>query len=173
LNFHQGRIIQKRSQASIINEARKLTWLPGFKGYIHDVGGPTANFRNKACKSRKFSGACKERQCLYPKPCKNLIVDHSEYLELLRKLREIPEIKKVFIRSGIRYDYLMLDKNDDFFVELCRHHVSGQLKVAPEHVVDRVLEKMGKPQREVYDRFVKKFYEINRKIGKEQYLVPY
>ncbi|ABN52326.1 MAG TPA: YgiQ family radical SAM protein [Hungateiclostridium thermocellum] len=173
LNFHQGRIIQKRSQASIINEARKLTWLPGFKGYIHDVGGPTANFRNKACKKQEISGACKERQCLYPKPCKNLIVDHSEYLELLRKLREIPEIKKVFIRSGIRYDYLMLDKNDDFFVELCRHHVSGQLKVAPEHVVDRVLEKMGKPQREVYDRFVKKFYEINRKIGKEQYLVPY
>ncbi|HOM01416.1 MAG TPA: YgiQ family radical SAM protein [Acetivibrio sp.] len=173
LNFHQGRIIQKRSQASIINEARKLTWLPGFKGYIHDVGGPTANFRSKACKKQESSGACKERQCLYPKPCKNLIVDHSEYLELLRKLREIPEIKKVFIRSGIRYDYLILDKNDDFFVELCEHHVSGQLKVAPEHVVDRVLEKMGKPQREVYDRFVKKFYEINKKIGKEQYLVPY
>lgn len=173
LNYHQGRIIQRRSQASIINEARKITWLPGFKGYIHDVGGPTANFRNKACKKQESSGVCKKRQCLHPQPCKNLEVDHSEYLELLRKLREIPEIKKVFIRSGIRYDYLMLDKNDDFFAELCKHHVSGQLKVAPEHVVDRVLEKMGKPQRKVYDRFVKKFYEINKKIGKEQYLVPY
>lgn len=173
LNFHQGRIIQKRSQASIINEAKKLTWLPGFKGYIHDVGGPTANFRHKACKKQDSKGACKEKQCLHPEPCKNLKVDHSEYLGLLRKLREIPEIKKIFIRSGIRYDYLMLDKNDDFFVELCEHHVSGQLKVAPEHVVDRVLEKMGKPQRKVYDKFVKKFYEINKRIGKEQYLVPY
>lgn len=173
LNYHQGRIIQRRSQVSIINEARKLTWLPGFKGYIHDVGGPTANFRNKACQKQESSGVCKRKQCLHPEPCANLTVDHSEYLELLRKLREIPEIKKVFIRSGIRYDYLMLDKNDDFFVELCEHHVSGQLKVAPEHVVDRVLEKMGKPQRKVYDRFVKKFYEINEKIGKKQYLVPY
>ncbi|MFZ5987297.1 MAG: YgiQ family radical SAM protein [Bacillota bacterium] len=173
LNFHQGRIIQKRSQASIINEAKKLTWLPGFKGYIHDIGGPTANFRHKACSRQETKGACKERQCLHPEPCRNLNVDHREYLALLRKLREIPEVKKVFIRSGIRYDYLMLDKNDDFFMELCEHHVSGQLKVAPEHVVDRVLEKMGKPQRQVYDRFVKKFYEINKKIGKEQYLVPY
>ncbi|WP_010249694.1 YgiQ family radical SAM protein [Acetivibrio cellulolyticus] len=173
LNFHQGRIIQKRSQSSIINEAKKIIWQPGFKGYIHDVGGPTANFRNKACKKQSTKGVCKERQCLYPEPCKNLIVDHSEYLALLRKLREIPEVKKVFIRSGIRYDYLMLDKNDDFFIELCKHHVSGQLKVAPEHVVDRVLEKMGKPQRKVYDRFVKKFYDINKKINKEQYLVPY
>lgn len=173
LNFHQGRIIQNRSQSSIINEARKLTWLPGFKGYIHDVGGPTANFRSKACSKQDKSGACKGKQCLYPEPCKNLIVDHSEYLGLLRKLREIPEIKKVFIRSGLRYDYIMLDKNDDFFVELCEHHVSGQLKVAPEHVVDRVLDKMGKPGRKVYDKFVKKFYEINRRIGKEQYLVPY
>ena len=173
LNFHQGRIIQKRSQPSIINEARKLTWIPGFKGYIHDVGGPTANFRHKACKKQETKGVCKERQCLHPEPCKNLIVDHREYLSLLKKLREIPQVKKVFIRSGIRYDYLMLDKNDDFFIELCEHHVSGQLKVAPEHVADRVLEKMGKPQRHVYDRFVKKFYEINKKIGKEQYLVPY
>lgn len=173
LNFHQGRIIQNRSQSSIINEARKLTWLPGFKGYIHDIGGPTANFRSKACSKQDKSGACKGKQCLYPEPCKNLIVDHSEYLGLLRKLREIPEIKKVFIRSGLRYDYIMLDKNDDFFVELCEHHVSGQLKVAPEHVVDRVLDKMGKPGRKVYDKFVKKFYEINRRIGKEQYLVPY
>jgi len=173
INFHQGRVIQNRSQASIIHEAQKLTWLPGFKGYIHDIGGPTANLRHAACEKQRKSGVCKEKQCLYPEPCRNLIVDHSEYLELLRKLRNIPEVKKVFIRSGIRYDYLMLDKNDDFFYELCEHHVSGQLKVAPEHVVERVLDKMGKPGRKVYDRFVKKFYEINRKIGKEQYLVPY
>ena len=173
LNFHQGRVIQKRSQASIINEAKKLIWQPGFKGYIHDVGGPTANFRAVACERQKVHGTCKGKQCLYPQPCKNLKVDHSEYLELLRKLRQLPEVKKVFIRSGIRYDYLMLDKNDDFFKELCEHHVSGQLKVAPEHVVDRVLEKMGKPGRKVYDSFVKKFYEINKSIGKEQYLVPY
>jgi uncharacterized radical SAM protein YgiQ len=173
INFHQGRAIQSRSQKSILNEAKKLTYLPGFKGYIHDVGGPTANFRHTACKKQKKSGVCKGKQCLYPDPCKNLTVDHSEYLSLLRKLRDIPEIKKVFIRSGIRYDYLMLDKNDDFFMELCEHHVSGQLKVAPEHVVDSVLEKMGKPGREVYDKFVKKFYDINKKIGKEQYLVPY
>ncbi len=173
LNFHQGRAIQKRSQASIINEAKKLVWQPGFKGYIHDVGGPTANFRNTSCDRQAVHGTCKSRQCLYPQPCKNLKVDHSEYLELLRKLRDIPEVKKVFIRSGIRYDYLMLDKNDDFFRELCEHHVSGQLKVAPEHVVDRVLEKMGKPGRKVYDAFVKKFYEINKELGKEQYLVPY
>lgn len=173
LNFHQGRVIQKRSQASILNEAKKLIWLPGFKGYIHDVGGPTANFRNIACERQKKYGTCKGRQCLYPKPCKNLTVDHGEYLELLRKLRQLPEVKKVFIRSGIRYDYLMLDKNDDFFEELCEHHVSGQLKVAPEHVADRVLEKMGKPGRKAYDAFVKKFFEINKRIGKEQYLVPY
>ncbi len=173
LNFHQGRVIQKRSQASILNEAKKLVWLPGFKGYIHDVGGPTANFRSVACDRQKEQGTCKGKQCLYPQPCKNLKVDHTEYLELLRKLRQIPEVKKVFIRSGIRYDYLMLDKNDEFFKELCEHHVSGQLKVAPEHVVDRVLEKMGKPGRRVYDAFVKKFYEINKSIGKEQYLVPY
>lgn len=173
LNFHQGRVIQNRSQASVLNEAKKLTWLPEFKGYIHDIGGPTANFRSKACEKQVKSGVCKGKQCLHPEPCKNLIADHSEYLSLLRKLRELPEVKKVFIRSGIRYDYLMLDKNDDFFMELCEHHVSGQLKVAPEHVADSVLEKMGKPGRKVYDRFVKKFYEINKKIGKEQYLVPY
>ncbi len=173
LNFHQGRVIQKRSQASVINEAKKLIWTEGFKGYIHDVGGPTANFRSVACENQVKHGVCKDRQCLHPNPCKNLKVDHSEYLDLLRKLRALPEVKKVFIRSGIRYDYLMLDKNDDFFTELCEHHVSGQLKVAPEHVVDRVLEKMGKPDRKLYDRFVKKFYDINRKINKEQYLVPY
>ena len=173
LNFHQGRVIQKRSQASVLNEAQNMVWAENFKGYIHDVGGPTANFRNMACKKQVNSGVCKDRQCLHPQPCKNLVVDHTEYLELLRKIREIPEVKKVFIRSGIRYDYLMLDKNDDFFEELCEHHISGQLKVAPEHVVDSVLEKMGKPKRALYDKFVKKFYDINEKIGKEQYLVPY
>ncbi|RCX17128.1 putative radical SAM protein YgiQ [Anaerobacterium chartisolvens] len=173
LNFHQGRTIQNRSRQSIISEAVKLTWLPGFKGYIHDVGGPTANFRHEACTKQKDKGVCKERQCLYPEPCKNLIVDHSEYLGLLRRVREIPGVKKVFIRSGIRYDYLMLDKNDEFFMELCKHHISGQLKVAPEHVVDRVLDRMGKPGRRVYDKFVKRFYEINKKIKKEQYIVPY
>lgn len=173
LNFHQGRAIQQRSHASIINEAKKLTWLPNFKGYIHDVGGPTANFRQRACEKQVNSGVCKGKQCLYPQACKNLTIDHSEYLGLLRKVRELPGIKKVFIRSGIRYDYLIYDKNDDFFNELCEHHVSGQLKVAPEHVVDRVLQRMGKPEKKVYERFVKKFYDINKKIGKEQYLVPY
>jgi uncharacterized radical SAM protein YgiQ len=173
LNFHQGRIIQKRSQSSIINEAKKLIWIENFKGYIHDVGGPTANFRNRACEKQEKSGVCKEQQCMTDGGCKNLIVDHREYLQLLRKLREIPEIKKVFIRSGIRYDYLMLDKNDEFFEELCQHHVSGQLKVAPEHVVDKVLQRMGKPSRKVYDQFVKKFKAINEKLGKDQYLVPY
>jgi len=173
LNFHQGRVIQKRSAASILNEAKRLIWEPDFKGYIHDVGGPTANFRNIACDRQKIHGTCKHRQCLYPTPCKNLKVDHSEYLELLRKLRQLPGVKKVFVRSGIRYDYLMLDKNDEFFNELCQHHVSGQLKVAPEHISDRVLEKMGKPGRKVYESFVDKYYSINRRLGKEQYLVPY
>lgn len=173
LTFHQGRMIQKRSQKSILAEAKKLTALENFKGYIHDVGGPTANFRNRACSIQEKAGVCKDKNCLDNGGCKHLKVDHQEYLELLRQLRAIPEVKKVFIRSGIRYDYLMLDKNDDFFVELCAHHVSGQLKVAPEHVVDRVLQKMGKPSRAIYDRFVKKFTEINAQLGKEQYLVPY
>ncbi len=173
LTFHQGRIIQKRSQASILAEAKKLVWMDNFKGYIHDVGGPTANFRNPSCMIQAKHGACKDKQCMDNGGCRHLIVDHREYLQLLRKLRELPEVKKVFIRSGIRYDYLMLDKDDTFFEELCEHHVSGQLKVAPEHVVDRVLKRMGKPSRAVYDRFVRKFYEINRKLGKEQYLVPY
>lgn len=173
LNFHQGRIIQKRSQASIINEAKNLTYLPNFKGYIHDVGGPTANFRNKACLNQEEHGTCKGKQCLYPKPCKNLIVDHSEYLSLLRRLREIPGIKKVFIRSGIRYDYLMLDNDDKFFKELCEHHISGQLKVAPEHVSNAVLSKMGKPGKDMYNNFVKKYSEINNQLKKKQFLVPY
>ncbi|HEX2945753.1 MAG TPA: YgiQ family radical SAM protein [Clostridia bacterium] len=173
LNFHQGRVIQKRSQASIMDEAEILVKQPGFKGYIHDVGGPTANFRDTACERQKKYGTCKNKQCLYPQPCKNLKVDHREYLELLRKLRGLRGIKKVFIRSGIRYDYLMLDENDEFFRELCEHHISGQLKVAPEHVSDRVLEKMGKPGKKVYDAFVRKYEKINRDIGKDQYLVPY
>ncbi len=173
LTFHQGRMIQKRSQSSIINEAKKMVWAENFKGYIHDVGGPTANFRNPSCHVQKEKGVCKDKQCMESGGCKNLEVDHREYLQLLRNLREIPEIKKVFIRSGIRFDYLMLDKNDEFFEELCEHHISGQLKVAPEHVVDRVLQRMGKPSRRVYDQFVKKFKAINDKLGKEQYLVPY
>ncbi len=173
LTFHQGRMVQKRSQSSIINEAKKLVWAENFKGYIHDVGGPTANFHNPSCHIQKEKGVCKDKQCMESGGCKNLEVDHREYLQLLRKLREIPEIKKVFIRSGIRFDYLMLDKNDEFFEELCEHHISGQLKVAPEHVVDRVLQRMGKPSRRVYDQFVKKFKAINEKLGKEQYLVPY
>ncbi|MGN1319029.1 MAG: YgiQ family radical SAM protein [Lachnospirales bacterium] len=173
LAFHQGRVIQARSHQSIIREAEKITWEPDFKGYIHDVGGPTANFRQPACDKQLKFGACKDRQCLFPTGCKNLKVDHTDYVKLLRKLREIPRVKKVFVRSGIRYDYLIYDKDETFFNELCKYHVSGQLKVAPEHIVPRVLEKMGKPSRQVYDKFTKKFYEINKKIGKEQYLVPY
>lgn len=173
LAFHQGRVIQARSHQSIIREAEQITWEPDFKGYIHDVGGPTANFRQPACDKQLTKGACKNRQCLFPDACKNLKVDHRDYVKLLRKLREIPKVKKVFVRSGIRYDYLIYDKDETFFNELCKYHVSGQLKVAPEHVVPRVLNKMGKPSRQVYDRFTKKFYEINKKIGKEQYLVPY
>lgn len=173
LAFHQGRVIQARSHQSIINEAKKITWEPDFKGYIHDVGGPTANFRAPACDKQLTKGACKERQCLFPTPCKNMKIDHKDYTKLLRELRELPKVKKVFVRSGIRYDYLIYDKDETFFRELCEYHVSGQLKVAPEHISPRVLEKMGKPGRDVYDRFVKKFYDINRQIGKEQYLVPY
>lgn len=173
LAFHQGRVIQARSHQSIINEAKKITWEPDFKGYIHDVGGPTANFRAPACDKQLTKGACKDRQCLFPTPCKNMKIDHKDYTRLLRELRELPKVKKVFVRSGIRYDYLIYDKDETFFRELCEYHVSGQLKVAPEHISPRVLEKMGKPGRDVYDRFVKKFYDINKKIGKEQYLVPY
>ncbi|MGL4792028.1 MAG: YgiQ family radical SAM protein, partial [Anaerotignaceae bacterium] len=173
LAFHQGRVISARSHNSLVAEAEKITWEPDFKGYIHDVGGPTANFRQPACKKQNTHGACKDKQCLFPTPCKNLDISHNDYLNLLRKLREIPRVKKVFIRSGIRYDYLVSDKDDKFFKELCKYHVSGQLKVAPEHVSAKVLEKMGKPNREVYDKFVKKYYDINRKLGMEQYLVPY
>ena len=173
LTFHQGRIIQNRSQESIINEAKLLTTFEDFKGYIHDVGGPTANFRHRACRIQEEHGACKNRQCLFPEPCKNLIVSHKEYLDMLRKIRTLPGVKKVFIRSGIRYDYLIYDKNPEFFDELCKHHISGQLKVAPEHVNNKVLSQMGKPTKEVYNRFVKRYFEINKKIKKEQYLVPY
>lgn len=173
LAFHQGRVVTARSHNSIIREAEKIVWEPDFKGYIHDVGGPTANFRGPACKKQETEGVCKHRQCLFPTPCKNLKIDHKDYVSLLRKLREIPRVKKVFIRSGIRYDYLIHDKDETFFKELCQYHVSGQLKVAPEHVSPKVLAKMGKPTREVYDRFYKRYYEINKKIGKEQYLVPY
>ncbi len=173
LAFHQGRIVQARSHQSILNEANKIIWEPDFKGYIHDVGGPTANFRGPACDKQMVKGACKERQCLFPSACKNLKIDHKDYTSLLKKIREIPTVKKVFVRSGIRYDYLIYDKDEEFFYELCKHHISGQLKVAPEHISPKVLEKMGKPGKDIYERFVKKYYDINKKIGKEQYLVPY
>lgn len=173
LAFHQGRIVQSRSRAAIVAEAKKLTKMSGFKGYIHDVGGPTANFRNPACKKQLKLGSCKSKRCLSPTPCENLEVDHREYRDLLREIREIEGIKKVFVRSGIRYDYLLYDKDDTFFHDLCAYHVSGQLKVAPEHISKKVLSAMGKPNAEVYSRFSKKFYDINKKIGKEQYLVPY
>lgn len=166
LTFHQGRVIQNRSQDSILKEANMMTNMKDFKGYIHDVGGPTANFRHRACKVQEEHGTCKNKQCVFPKACKNLIIDHKEYLSLLKKIRKIPNVKKVFIRSGIRFDYLMYDKNDEFFKELCEHHISGQLKVAPEHISDKVLNLMGKPTRNVYDSFVKKYYDINKKYIK-------
>ncbi|MCI5955982.1 MAG: YgiQ family radical SAM protein [Clostridiales bacterium] len=173
LTFHQGRIVTSRSQESLLKEARLLTTLPDFKGYIHDVGGPTANFRAPACAKQLKTGACKSRQCLYPKPCKNLSVSHTELVNLLRKMRALPRVKKVFIRSGIRFDYLMADPDDTFLRELCLHHVSGQLKVAPEHISQNVLSKMGKPRREVYEAFVRKYQAINERLGMKQYLVPY
>lgn len=173
LTFHQGRTIQNRSGNSIIEEGKLLTELPDFKGYINDLGGPTANFRNKSCKIQEKVGVCKEKQCMFPQPCKNLEVDHKDYLTILRKLRALPNVKKVFIRSGIRYDYLLYDKDTSFFEELCKFHISGQLKVAPEHISDRVLAQMGKPKREVYDKFSKKYFEINKKFDLNQFLVPY
>lgn len=173
LTFHQGRIIQTRSHASILAEAKQMIQNKDFKGYIHDVGGPTANFRHPSCKKQLEKGVCTNRQCLFPTPCKNLTVDHKDYLSLLRKLRQLPGVKKVFIRSGIRFDYLLEDKDDRFFRELCQYHVSGQLKVAPEHISDNVLRYMGKPPVEVYDRFKEKYRKINEQIGKKQYLVPY
>ena len=173
LTFHQGRIIQARSHESLVEEAKLLTEEPDFKGYIHDVGGPTANFRFPACEKQLTKGACPNRQCLFPEPCKNIRADHSDYISLLRKLRSIPKVKKVFIRSGIRFDYVLADKNRAFLRELCEYHVSGQLKVAPEHVADAVLKRMGKPQNSVSMQFVREYKEMNKKIGKEQYLVPY
>lgn len=171
--LHQGRRMTTRSEESVIEEAKYLTTLPDFKGYLHDVGGPTANFRHPSCEKQLKYGLCKGKKCLAPEPCKNLIVDHQEYLHLLRKLRALPKIKRVFIRSGIRYDYLMCDKDDEFFRELVRYHVSGQLKVAPEHCSNAVLDKMGKPHIEAYKAFQKRFYELTKSMGKEQYLVPY
>ncbi len=173
LTFHQGRIVQCRSHESLIKEAELMTKDPDFKGYIHDVGGPTANFRAPSCEKQSKYGVCTNKQCLFPKPCKNLRADHSDYVELLRKLRKIDGVKKVFIRSGIRFDYVLADKNDTFLDELCRYHISGQLRVAPEHVADPVLKMMGKPENTVYKQFVDKFYQVNKRIGKEQYLVPY
>ena len=173
LTFHQGRILQVRSHRSILEEAAAMTEDPDFKGYIHDVGGPTANFRQPACGKQQTDGACTERRCLYPKPCPALQADHSDYLSLLRKLREIPKVKKVFIRSGIRFDYVMADPNKEFLTELCRYHVSGQLKVAPEHVSDQVLQRMGKPEFGVYRAFAAQYRKVNEQLNKKQFLVPY
>ncbi len=171
--FHQGRSVRSRSIESVVEEAKKITEMKGFKGYIHDVGGPTANFRYPSCRQQKEVGVCKNRKCLAPTPCKNLKVSHNEYIELLSKVEKLPKVKKVFIRSGIRFDYLLLDKDEKFFRKLVKDHVSGQLKVAPEHCSSRVLGMMGKPDFSVYEKFRKRFFDITKEIGKEQYLVPY
>ncbi len=171
--FHQGRSVRSRSIESVVEEAKKITEMEGFKGYIHDIGGPTANFRYPSCKQQKEIGVCKNKKCLAPTPCKNLNVSHNEYIELLSKVEKLPKVKKVFIRSGIRFDYLMLDKDEKFFRKLVKDHVSGQLKVAPEHCSARVLGMMGKPDFSVYEKFRKRFFEITKDVGKEQYLVPY
>lgn len=173
LTFHQGRRVQVRSHESIIDEAKRMTNDPEFKGNIHDVGGPTANFRHPSCEKQLSKGVCSGRQCLYPKPCPNLKVDHSDYLSLLRKLRKIPKVKRVFVRSGIRFDYLMADKSDEFLKDLCKYHISGQLRVAPEHVSDEVLKLMGKPENAVYEAFLKRYKKVNDLTGKEQYAIPY
>ncbi len=173
LTFHQGRTVQTRSHDSIVREALLLTKDPEFKGYIHDVGGPTANFRHPSCEKQLTRGVCHHRQCLFPKPCPNLYVSHADYLELLRRLRALPGVKKVFVRSGIRFDYLLTDPDERFFRELVEHHISGQLKVAPEHISDTVLRLMGKPENSVYERFVSKYKKLNAQLGKKQFLVPY
>ncbi len=173
LTFHQGRALRSRSKESIINEAKKLTSKKNFKGYIHDIGGPTANFRLPACEKQLKAGVCRDKDCLYPGPCKNMKVDHSEYLDVLRSVRELPGIKKVFIRSGIRFDYVMADKNDDFLYELCKYHVSGTLKVAPEHISNEVLAAMRKPEKAVFMAFAEKYKKINERLGLKQYLIPY
>lgn len=173
LAFHQGRFISSRSHESVLQEARHIAQHPDFKGYIHDVGGPTANFRFPACKKQETHGLCRDKRCLFPRACANLEADHTDYLTLLRKLRDIPGVKKVFVRSGLRYDYMMADHNDEFFLELVKYHISGQLKVAPEHMSDHALYYMGKPSFSVYERFKKRYERINEKLGKKQYLVPY
>lgn len=173
ITFHQGRRIQARSHESLIKEAKIITENPDFKGYIHDVGGPTANFRHDACRFQKERGACPNKDCMGTNPCKNVNVDHTEYVELLRKLRALPKVKKVFIRSGIRFDYLMMDKDKTFFKELVEHHISGQLKVAPEHVSNKLLRLMRKSSHELYEEFAEEYAEWNKKLGKKQYLVPY
>ena len=173
LTFHQGRVVQSRSHDSILREAEAFVCEPDFKGYIHDVGGPTANFRAPSCSKQLEKGVCKNKQCLFPEPCPSLEVSHQDYLGLLGKLKEIPEVKKVFIRSGVRFDYLLYDKDSSFLEVLCRDHISGQLKVAPEHISDGVLKMMGKPGRKVFDRFVAEYFAMNQKLDKEQYLVPY
>lgn len=173
ITFHQGRVVQSRSKESILKEVEEITHLPDFKGYIHDVGGPTANFRKPACSKQLAFGACKGKECLSPVVCKNMDVDHSEYLDLLRSIRKVPGVKKAFVRSGLRYDYIMADKDDTFFKELVEHHVSGKLKVAPEHVSPQVLKYMGKPAGETYNKFTAKFDKITKKLGKKQYIIPY
>ncbi|MGN0994750.1 MAG: DUF3362 domain-containing protein, partial [Butyricicoccus sp.] len=173
LAFHQGRFIQARSHDSVVREAEQIAAEPDFKGYIHDVGGPTANFRFPGCAKQAEHGLCRDKRCLFPTACKALRADHRDYLTLLRRLRAIPGVKKVFVRSGLRYDYMMADDNDEFFLELVRHHISGQLKVAPEHMSDNVLYYMGKPSFDVYRRFKERYERINQRLGKKQYLVPY
>lgn len=173
LTYHQGRQVRSRSKDSIVGEAIKLTELPDFKGYIHDVGGPTANFHNPACEKQLTEGVCEDRQCMWPKPCKNMNIDHEEYLDVLRAVRNLPKIKKVFIRSGIRYDYLMADRGTSFMEELCKHHISGMLKVAPEHISRSVLRCMHKPSHHVFDEFCKEYEAVNRRLGKKQYMIPY
>ncbi|MCL1964827.1 MAG: YgiQ family radical SAM protein, partial [Firmicutes bacterium] len=173
LHFHQGRVVTSRSPDSIAEEARLLVGLPGFKGYIHDIGGPTANFRAPACAKQRKEGACLDRQCLYPRPCKHMRPDHGEFIEILRRVRALPGVKKVFIRSGLRFDYILADAGSPFLRELCAHHVSGRLKVAPEHVSGKVLALMGKPDHEVYERFVQKFDATNAQLGLRQFVQPY
>lgn len=173
LTFHQGRTVQVRSHESIIKEAKLMTKDPAFKGYLHDVGGPTANFRHPSCEKQLRVGVCKEKQCLFPRPCPNLTVDHQDYLKLLRSLRTLPGVKKVFVRSGIRFDYLLADSDETFLRELIQYHVSGQLRVAPEHISDRVLKLMGKPQNQIYRQFLDKYEKINRQLKLNQYAVPY
>lgn len=173
LTFHQGRIVQTRSHEFILKEAKELTIKTGFKGYIHDVGGPTGNFRHPSCQKQLEKGVCQKKQCLFPKPCPNLKVDHKDYVALLRKLKRLPGVKKVFVRSGIRFDYVMQDSDDTFLKEMCRDHISGQLRVAPEHVSDPVLRAMGKPSNEVYEKFIRRYERVNRLTGKKQYVVPY